>query len=178
MIRLNIGCGNEILEGWINLDLIPSKGVDVVHDLNIYPYPFKDSSVDEIKAINIMEHLKDPNRFIQEIWRITKHNAKIEIETPHFSGAVAWQDITHVRPFSLISLLHYDSKYQGSSSLLNKDRISFKVDANPIMFRGYRWIGLTKLAKKYPVFYEKFLAYSLHIAGIQFNLVTIKENKE
>ena len=166
MRKLNIGCGKDIKEGWINLDMIKNDGVDVVHNLNNYPYPFEDNSIDEIIAINIMEHLDKPNDFIKEIWRITKHNAKIEIETPHFSGAVAWQDITHIRPFSLISLNHYN---------INRNS-RFNVDANPIMFRGYRFIGLSKLAKKFPLFYEKFLTYIFQIAGIRFNLITIKDN--
>ena len=173
--RLNLGCGKDIRNGWVNLDFIKNDGVDVIHNLNEYPYPFENNTFDEIIAINLMEHLDRPSDFIREIWRISKPNAKIEIETPHFSSAVAWQDITHIRPFSLLTLMHYDEKYLGSSSLLNaNERVRFVVDASPVMFRGYRWIGLNILAKKYPMFYEKFLTYLFQIAGVNFKLKAIK----
>ncbi len=174
-MKVNLGCGKTIKDGWVNLDCIKGSGVDVVHNLNDYPYPFEDSSVDEILCTNLMEHLDNPNRFIQELWRITKHNARIEIETSHFSAAAAWQDITHIRSFSLISLIHYDIKFLGGTSLLNNNEdIKFVVDASPVMFRGYRWIGLSKLAKSFPMFYEKFLTYIFQIAGIRYKLITVK----
>jgi len=173
--RLNLGCGKDIRKGWINLDFIKNDGVDVIHDLNEYPLPFEDNTFDEVIAINLMEHLDKPANFVKELWRISKPNAKVEIETPHFSSAVAWQDITHVRPFSLLTMVHYDEKYLGSKSLLNANgNVRFSVDASPIMFRGYRWIGLNILAKKYPMFYEKFMAYLFQISGVNFKLKVIK----
>lgn len=41
MNRLNLGCGNNIKERWVNLDILEGKGVDVVHDLNELPLPFE-----------------------------------------------------------------------------------------------------------------------------------------
>ena len=41
MKRLNIGCGKKNKNGYINLDLLKLPNVDVVHDLNQFPWPFK-----------------------------------------------------------------------------------------------------------------------------------------
>ena len=57
MRRLNLGCGRKIFKNSVNLDRVKLDGVDVVHDLNKFPYPFKDESFDEIKALAVLEHL-------------------------------------------------------------------------------------------------------------------------
>lgn len=40
-MKLNLGCGNDIREGWVNLDINKKEGVNVVHDLNEVPLPFE-----------------------------------------------------------------------------------------------------------------------------------------
>ena len=84
--KLNLGCGSDIKEGFINLDFQKFDGVDLTHDLNKIPYPFKDSSFSEINMRNILEHLNDSYAIMKEIYRISKPNALIKIRTPHFSS--------------------------------------------------------------------------------------------
>ena len=45
---LDLGCGRNKVPGAIGLDLFPVPGVDVVHDLEAFPYPFENNSFDEI----------------------------------------------------------------------------------------------------------------------------------
>ena len=86
MKRLNIGCGNEAKEykknGYINLDIEPNENVHVVHDLNIFPYPFKDNTFDEIYASHIIEHLINPYMVLMELYRILKSNGVIIVKLP------------------------------------------------------------------------------------------------
>jgi len=174
--KLNLGCGKHILPGFINLDFINALGVDVVHDLNKFPYPFEDNTFDHIKAINIIEHLKDPEKVIRELNRIAKPNATMEIVVPHYSSHIAWYDMTHVRPFSLKSLEVYnvDSK-DDFSTLLNTDtKIRFRVETTPLMFFGWRLLGLKHLAKRFPYFYESFLTFIFQIGGIKWDIKVIK----
>ncbi|MEK6954514.1 MAG: hypothetical protein AABX01_05875 [Candidatus Micrarchaeota archaeon] len=50
-MKLNRGSGiTKQKEGWVNLDIVKSEGVDVVHDLNKFPYPFKKSTVEKVNA--------------------------------------------------------------------------------------------------------------------------------
>lgn len=46
--KLNLGCGKDIKKEYVNLDIRKFPGVDIIHDLNKFPYPFKDDSFDEI----------------------------------------------------------------------------------------------------------------------------------
>lgn len=54
-MKLNLGCGKDIREGYINIDFTNYNGVDVVHDLNA-PLPYADNTIDEIVAQDILEH--------------------------------------------------------------------------------------------------------------------------
>lgn len=125
-MKFNVGCGNDIRKGWINLDITNSEGVDTVHDLNKYPYPFKDNTFEKINAEFILEHLDKPKLFIDELYRISKNRGKIHIKTEHFSSCASWGDITHVRPFAFSSLYHVDIK-RKHHNLLAKGEVNFKV---------------------------------------------------
>lgn len=87
--KLNIGCGHDIKEGYINLDKAKIPGVDVVHDLDIYPWPFEDSTFDEVFGMDVIEHVKDLVKAMMEIKRISKNNAVVRLIVPywHSSGA-------------------------------------------------------------------------------------------
>lgn len=79
MRKLNLGSGNNYLAGFVNIDNNPHLKTDLVYDLNLCPYPFEDGEFDEILADHIIEHLDNPLDFLQEIYRISKNNAKITI---------------------------------------------------------------------------------------------------
>jgi SAM-dependent methyltransferase len=93
--KLNLGCGPYIEEDCINLDAVKLPGVDIVHDLNKYPYPFEDDEFDTVFCHHVLEHLDDIVRPMGEIWRITRHGARIMIEVPSFPGVGAVVDPTH-----------------------------------------------------------------------------------
>ena len=80
-IKLNLGCGRDIREGYINVDKLGDS--DVKHDLDVYPYPFKKNSVDFILASHILEHLKEPLDFLEECQRMLKKGRRMEIRVPH-----------------------------------------------------------------------------------------------
>lgn len=85
-VKLNLGCGHTKLPGYIGVDINPNaEFVDVSHNLNVFPYPFKESSVDEVFMEHVLEHLDDPLNVIQELYRISKPGGILKIKTPHFS---------------------------------------------------------------------------------------------
>lgn len=55
---------------------------DVIHDLNVFPYPFENISIDKLEIIHTLEHLKEPLKVMQEIYRICKQNAVIKVVVP------------------------------------------------------------------------------------------------
>ncbi len=100
--KLNLGCGRDYRQGWVNLDNCEAADLqpDVIHDLNKLPYPFKDNTFDYVLANNVLEHIDSPLSCLEELWRVSKPGAVIEIKVPYFTSWTAWGDITHKRPFT------------------------------------------------------------------------------
>ena len=97
--KLNLGCGTDIRPGWINLDIAPLEGVDIVHDINKLPLPFKSDSFEYILCKDILEHV-DYAPLMKELHRILKKGGIIEIEVPHFTSRLNFVDPTHKKLFS------------------------------------------------------------------------------
>lgn len=73
---LDIGCGNNKMKGAIGIDRVALPEVDIVHDLNSFPYPFEDNTFDEIYAAHIVEHLDSIIRVMEELHRIASQMRK------------------------------------------------------------------------------------------------------
>ncbi|MHB8641259.1 MAG: class I SAM-dependent methyltransferase, partial [Candidatus Acidiferrales bacterium] len=54
---LDLGCGSKKRPGATGVDINPASGADVIHDLDVVPYPFESSTADEIYLDNVLEHL-------------------------------------------------------------------------------------------------------------------------
>lgn len=103
-IVVNLGCGKVRIPNSIGVDRVEIKNyVDVVHDLDITPYPFKANSVDEIHFYHVLEHLQNPIKKLEELHRILKPDGIMYMRVPHFSSMGAFTDLTHVRPFGYYS---------------------------------------------------------------------------
>ena len=115
-VRVDLGCGNSKPEGFIGVDMFHGPKVDVVADLN-KRFPFPDSSVDMVRAYDSIEHLHDRIHTMNEIWRICKHNAQVEIMVPSTDGRGAFQDPTHVSFWNKNSFMYYCIESPGLLNL-------------------------------------------------------------
>ena len=64
----------------LTIDINPNASV--VHDLNVFPWPVKDNSCMNLRMSHVLEHLDDPLRVMQEIYRIATPSAILEIRVP------------------------------------------------------------------------------------------------
>ena len=175
--KLNVGCGKDILIGFTNLDLVKAEGVDVVHNLNKFPYPFKNNQFNEIIAKHIIEHLDEPEKFMEELWRISEPGGKIYIRTPHYScGSLSWGDLTHKRTFSRLAMHNYDvaNKALNLKSLATDSKMRFKVNSRLIFGAVHRRIGISLFANKFISFYESMLSGLFPAREIIFYLEAVK----
>jgi len=104
---LDLGCGNNKVNGSIGLNDIKLPGVDVVHNLNTFPYPFKDNEFDKIYANMVLEHLDDLMKTMNEIHRILKLGGYLHIKVPYYTSMDAFTDPTHKNFFSEKSFLYF-----------------------------------------------------------------------
>lgn len=84
MKKLNLGCGSDIKEGFINLDFIRGPGVDLVHDLT-NTLPFEDGSVDYILASDVLEHFPRAKykRILKDWIRTLRSGGEIHVRVPN-----------------------------------------------------------------------------------------------
>src|SRR4051812_45682365 len=98
-MKLDIGCGDKKRVGTHGVDRAALPGVDTVHDLNVFPYPFRDGSCDEIWMTDVLEHLQDTLGVMQEVYRILQPGGIAHVKVVHWSHHHAYADPTHVRFF-------------------------------------------------------------------------------
>ncbi len=129
---LHIGCGNSKLPGAIGVDMLKMPAVDVVHDLDVYPWPFEDNSIDGLVAHSVMEHVTNIVSFFDEVSRISKQGARVVIEVPYFRCVDSFTDPTHKHFFTSASLDYF---------LENKNSLSgYGYSTYTYIKRGF-WYG-------------------------------------
>lgn len=96
-IQLDIGCGENKQKGFVGMDKRKLPGVDIVHDLEQFPYPLEDESCLLIVGSHIVEHIKPwfMIPFMDELWRLLKYEGQLALSTPYAGSPGFWQDPTH-----------------------------------------------------------------------------------
>ena len=133
VIAVDLGCGqnkatkeffsqnmNVEPDKVIGVDIAKCEGVDIVHDLTRFPYPFKDESVDAIYASHFVEHLDGTERmkFFNECYRILKPEGKMRLLHPYYKSVRAVQDPTHKwPPIAENSYFYWDKKWREMNKL-------------------------------------------------------------
>lgn len=166
--KLNLGCGTDIREGWINLDNFDDKSIDVKHDLETFPYPFENNYFDEIIAINVLEHIENPVRVIEELHRITTKNGKVIIRVPYYNSKDMGTDPTHKNFFSEHSLDYFDPSKKHCQERPYYSTARFDIDKIHAYTNvlSLKYIKISSNIIKKPLFY---------IAGILGNVVSVIE---
>ena len=97
--KLNLGCGANREPGYVNVDKFGSP--DVLHDLEVFPWPWETSSVGEVRLTHVLEHLGATAEqyfgIIKELYRVCAPEAMIHIRVPHPRSDDFLGDPTHVR---------------------------------------------------------------------------------
>lgn len=115
--RLDIACGQNKTPNFFGVDIVKAKGVDLVYDLEKFPWPFPDNSVDEAVCSHYVEHTKDIIKFMDEVHRILVPGGKIMIRAPYYNSMRAWQDPTHTRAISEATFLYFNKSWRKANRL-------------------------------------------------------------
>jgi predicted SAM-dependent methyltransferase len=112
-MKLNLGCANNKIKDWTNIDMDPLFEPDLCFDLTSPNWPISDDVVDEVMAIHILEHLEGTQGYLtfwKELYRVCKHNAEIKIEVPYWKHENFFHDPTHVRAVTPIGVSMFSQK--------------------------------------------------------------------
>jgi len=173
---LDLGCGNRKRPGAIGIDINPDTDADVVHDLDMYPYPFEASFFDEIYADNVIEHLGNVIGAMEELHRISKPGGLIKIIVPYFRAKWAFIDPTHKHFFTTESFTYFEPGHPHSK-LYNYSRAKFSVDRivfNETVRRGPVTLLVRAIANRWPHRYERFFGHLYPLDDLTFYLRAVK----
>jgi len=83
-LKLNLGCGDYPLTGFVNVDATAIRGVDAV--ISVPPLPWPDKSADEIYCGHFLEHLSfaQAGELLSECFRVLQPGGKIGVVVPDF----------------------------------------------------------------------------------------------
>ena len=160
---LDLGCSDNKTGQAIGVDIDINNHPDVVFDLNKFPYPIKDSSVDCVYAKHILEHLNDLYAIFKEVHRIVKNGGDFFIEVPHFSCRVAYSEPEHNRFFSYFM---FDKLIPSIPCQVLKREITFH--------KIFRTVGIKSLANHFPDTYERFWTYLFPAENLKVHLKITK----
>jgi len=171
MKKLNLGAGMNIRKDYVNLDSIKLPGINKVHDLNKFPWPFKNNEFDEVYCSHILEHVSDLTKTMREIQRICKRGARIKIRAPHFSCGVSYRDPTHKRLFSYFTFDYFTDKcfYAPVKLKIISRKLNFTREA----FTFLNCI-INPMINLSPVMYERFFCWMLPCAEVIAEMEIIK----
>ena len=162
---LDLGCGTAKVPGAIGVDRFPLEGVDVVHDLREFPYPFPDNEVDVVYLNDVIEHLPDTIGTMEEVYRICKSRAKVFIRVLNWNSPLMWSDPTHVRAFT-------DKSFDFFGSVKGREyytKAQFIV--NEVKYQ-YNHFAINYCPSAYRKLASKFLSNILE--GLLFELIADK----
>ena len=111
-MKINLGCAGYKKEGYVNVDWLQSLSPEVVHDLNIFPYPFETESADLIESFHSLEHLDKPFLVMKEMHRILKVGGLLHLKVPHFSRGFTHAE--HEHGFDVTLPLYFDKRFSHS----------------------------------------------------------------
>jgi len=126
-LELDLACGSSKKEDSIGVDISDEIGVDIIWDLNQYPWPFEDNSIDSIHCSHYVEHIPhninngDKRdgliQFMNELYRILKPEGKVTIIAPYYTSIRAYGDPTHQRFICDWTFLYYNKEWRDSNKL-------------------------------------------------------------
>lgn len=111
-IRLDIGCGANKNPGFVGIDMLDLPGVDIIWDLEEFPWPLPDECVLTATASHVLEHINPHKgvfiRFMDEVWRVMKPKGQFAFVVPHASSPGYQQDPTHVNMINETTMHYFD----------------------------------------------------------------------
>ena len=173
---LDIGCGNTKVLGAVGVDFKAYNGVDILHNLNEFPYPFGVEEFDVVYIRNTLFLLEHPLRVMEEVYRILKYSGRVVVVQPYFRSV--WN---HVDPLTKTygtahSFAFYDpedpicTRYQYTDARFLTEKIIFDehlVKPNPV-----RQL-LCWLANRHPKGYEVYLSHLFPLDAITYHLIKV-----
>jgi SAM-dependent methyltransferase len=155
----------------VRVDLRADTKPDLVWDLDRFPWPFEESSFDLIDCTDVIEHLEDVVRVMQEVHRVGRPGGLVRIATPHFSSSNSFTDPTHRHHLGLFSFDYFTG---GNQWNFYTDVLFRKKRAELIFHPGLLNRLVRRFARRWPETYERRFAWTFPAWFISVDLEIVK----
>ena len=167
---LDLGCGSKKYPGAVGVDLSGDTDADIVHDLDVVPYPLEDDAFDQILLQDVIEHVRAPYDVMRELHRIGRPGARVHLRTPHFSSVLAYSDPTHRHAFSAAAI-----RALAEPGFAHYSAVRFRVlHVTLDLWTPFRFLGIGRLANARTDLYERYLAFRFPAMNIRAELEVLK----
>lgn len=147
---LDVGCGTSKFKGATGIDVAELPGVDIVWDLNQFPWPVEEESQDVVIMQDILEHLDDTIQVMEEVHRVLKEGGRLYLRFVLWSHDYAFSDPTHKKYFSDRIVSFFTSgRGRGYYSTARFKLIRKKLFYNPSVKRFLRSERVLNFLSKY-----------------------------
>ncbi len=182
---LDVGCGRDKLPGAIGIDANPRSHADIIHDLDVRPWPLEDSSIDYVRAQDVLEHVTDFFGVMAEIFRVCRDGAIVDVRMPFMSSLNFATDPTHRRAGTSGTFDYFDPRTPMGQYAYTESRFEL------IHFRYGRFhrgivgaffkvldVALIPYFQRYRVMYEHYFAYVYPMHEISYRLRVVKSGTQ
>lgn len=110
-MRLNLGCGQEYLPGYVNVDISKEVKADHYLDIRTAKLPADDNSCDEVYCGSVLEQVLLNEHLVHvlnECWRVLKSGANLRFVVPNSRYAITYQDPFDCRHFIAETFYYFD----------------------------------------------------------------------
>jgi hypothetical protein len=110
-VRLDLGCGPSKQAGFLGIDARDLPGVDIVHDLEVFPWPLPPNCARAVVISHFWEHIKPwlTMKFMEELHRVCIDQASVFLSGPYSMQFRYVQDPTHCNPSNEATFLYWDN---------------------------------------------------------------------
>lgn len=123
-VKIDLGCGDHKMPGYLGVDMRDLPGVDVVQDLEEFPWVLPDGCAMHVMASHLVEHINPAKggfiKFMDEVWRVLIPNGTFIISAPYAGSPGYWQDPTHINGVTERTFAYFDPLEPNTAGQLYK----------------------------------------------------------
>jgi hypothetical protein len=137
-IKLDIGAGLFKQKGFIGLDIMNHPNIDIVHDIQTFPWPVPDNICSQILMSHIWEHIEPKYRFevMDELWRICRYDGQLFICCPHAGSYLESAHPAHYMCPNVGTFQFFDPDFHFWQACSYKKPLPWKIIRNDVNVTG------------------------------------------
>ncbi len=171
-MKLNLGCGQDYRKGFVNADIRENSKKDITINMEEGLWKFKDNTFNYIYLRHVLEHI-DPKKLtflMEEMFRICKSNATIDIYVPHFSCGKTYQTHEHLTFMSYFTFQAFP-KFTIVERKLSFMRVELEYE-NPTLNKIAKVVNpfASFLPNMFPFIYERLFCWVYPMEEIHIKL--------